>query len=55
MFVMKINMSRTAYVAGVSIIGLTLLTFTVCAQTVKVEGLVKGRSGPEMIVILSSS
>ena len=51
----KLNLSRTAYVAGVSIIGLTLFTTTVGAQTVKIEGMIKGRSGPEMIVQTSDT
>lgn len=55
MIVTKLNLSRTAYVAGVSILGLTLFTATVSAQTVKVQGLIKGRSGPEMIVQTSDT
>ena len=55
MIVTKLNLSRTAYVAGVSIIGLTLFTATVSAQTVKIEGMIKGRSGPEMIVQTSDA
>jgi len=55
MIVTKLNVSRTTYLAGVSIIGLTLLTATAFAQSVKVEGLIKGRSGPEMIVQTSDT
>ena len=49
------NVSRIAHLAGLCIIGLTLLTTTIGAQTVKVEGLIKGRSGPEMIVQTSAT
>ena len=55
MIVTKLNLSRTVYVAGVSIIGLTLFTAAVGAQTVKIEGMIKGRSGPEMIVQTSDT
>ena len=51
----KLNVFRTTYLAGVSIIGLTLLAATAFAQSVKVEGLIKGRSGPEMIVQTSDT
>jgi len=53
--VTKLNVFRTTYLAGVSIIGLTLLAATAFAQSVKVEGLIKGRSGPEMIVQTSDT
>jgi len=49
------NVSRIAHLAGLCIIGLTSLTTTIGAQTVKVEGLIKGRSGPEMIVQTSAT
>jgi OOP family OmpA-OmpF porin len=55
MIVTKLTLSRTAYVAGASFIGLTLIAATVGAQTVKIEGLIKGRSGPEIIVQTSAS
>jgi OmpA-OmpF porin, OOP family len=46
----RFNLSRTAYVAALSIIGLTLFSAMAGAQSVKVEGLIKGRSGEKMIV-----
>jgi OmpA-OmpF porin, OOP family len=52
------NLSRTGFVSRMSVIGLTfftLLTATVAAQTVKIEGLIKGRSGEKMIVQTSDA
>lgn len=49
------NLSRITHLAGLCVIGLTLFSTTIGAQTVKVEGLIKGRSGPEMIVQTSDT
>jgi OmpA-OmpF porin, OOP family len=47
----RLRLPGITYVAGLSIIGLALLSAAICAaQSVKVEGLIKGRSGDEMIV-----
>ncbi len=46
----RFNLSRTAYVAALSIIGLTLFGATVGAQSVKVKGLITGRSGDAMVL-----
>jgi outer membrane protein OmpA-like peptidoglycan-associated protein len=56
---------RTAGVASVFLIGLTLLSTTVAAQTTKVEGLIKGRNGdriilktidaPNLVIVLTDS
>jgi OmpA-OmpF porin, OOP family len=51
----QFNLSRIAYVAMVSLIGLTLLTKLAAAQSVKVEGLIKARNGDTMIVQTSAS
>jgi OmpA-OmpF porin, OOP family len=51
----QFNLSRIAYVAMVSLIGLTLLTTLAAAQSVKVEGLIKARNGDTMIVQTSGS
>jgi OmpA-OmpF porin, OOP family len=51
----QFNLSRIAYVAMVSLIGLTLLTTLAAAQSVKVEGLIKARNGDTMIVQTSAS
>jgi OmpA-OmpF porin, OOP family len=53
--VAKFKLSRIAYVTCLSVIGVTSITTTVVAQSVKVEGLIKGRSGDEMIVRTSES
>src|SRR6201984_3181816 len=52
---LQFNLSRIAYVAMVSLIGLTLLTTMAAAQSVKVEGLIKARNGDTMIVQTSAS
>jgi outer membrane protein OmpA-like peptidoglycan-associated protein len=46
---------KTPYVAVLSLIGLMLLTTIVTAQTIKVEGLIQGRSGDTMILKTSES
>jgi OmpA-OmpF porin, OOP family len=51
----QFNRSRIAYVVTLSLIGLALLTTTVAAQSVKVEGLIKGRDGDTMILQTSDS
>ena len=51
----QFNLFRIAYVAMVSLIGLTLLTTLAAAQSVKVEGLIKARNGDTMIVQTSAS
>jgi len=51
------KLPRIAYIAAVSVslIGSTLLSTTVAAQSVKVEGLIKARNGETMIVQTSES
>jgi len=39
------NIPRIAYVATLSLIGLVLLSTSVAAQSVKVEGIIKARNG----------
>jgi len=51
----RVNLPRIAYVAAVSLIGLALLSTTVAAQSLKVEGLIKARNGETMIVQTSES
>jgi OmpA-OmpF porin, OOP family len=51
----QFNRSRITYVVTLSLIGLALLTTTVAAQSVKVEGLIKGRDGDTMILQTSDS
>ena len=51
----QFNRSRITYVVTLSLIGLALLTTTVVAQSVKVEGLIKGRDGDTMILQTSDS
>jgi OOP family OmpA-OmpF porin len=51
----RFSLSRIVFVAGLSIIGLTLFSTDMGAQSVKVEGLIKGRSGDEMIVQTSDT
>ena len=52
---MHLNLSRIAYVATVSLIGLALLTTMAAAQSVKVGGLIKARNGETMILQTSDS
>jgi outer membrane protein OmpA-like peptidoglycan-associated protein len=47
--------SRRIYVVAVSLIGFALLTTVAVAQSVKVQGLIKGRSGDTMILQISDS
>jgi outer membrane protein OmpA-like peptidoglycan-associated protein len=47
--------SRRIYVVAVSLIGFALLTTVAAAQSVKVQGLIKGRSGDTMILQISDS
>src|ERR1700704_1716651 len=57
--------ARIAAVASVFLIGLTLLSTTLAAQTTKVEGLIKGRNGdriilktidaPNLVIVLTDS
>ncbi len=49
------KLSRLANVAVLSIIGLTLFSTTVAAQSVKVEGLIQARNGDTMILKTSDS
>lgn len=49
------SLSRIAYAAALSIIGLTLFSTTVAAQSVKVEGLIQARNGDTMIVKTADS
>lgn len=49
------KLSRIAYAAILSIIGLTLFSTTVDAQSVKVEGLIQARNGDTMILKTSDS
>ena len=51
------NLPRIAYIAAVSVslIGLALLSTTVAAQSLKLEGLIKARNGETMIVQTSES
>ncbi|WP_158752129.1 OmpA family protein [Acidobacterium sp. S8] len=51
----KYKLSRLAYVAALSIIGLTLFSTAVTAQSVKVEGLIQARSGDTIILKTSDS
>src|ERR1700745_2089744 len=51
----KFNWLRISYVAVLSLMGLTMLSTTFAAQTVKVEGLIQGRSGDSMILKTSQS
>jgi OmpA-OmpF porin, OOP family len=44
------SLSRIAYAAVLSIIGLTLFSTTVAAQSVKVEGLIQARNGDTMVL-----
>jgi len=57
--------ARIAGVASVFLIGLTLVSTTLAAQTTKVEGLIKGRNGdriilkttdaPNLVIVLTDS
>jgi OmpA-OmpF porin, OOP family len=51
----KFNFSRVAYVAALSLMGLTFSSMTVAAQSAKVDGIIKARSGDTMIVQTSES
>jgi len=51
----QLKLTRVAYVAALSLIGLTLLSVAGTAQSVKVEGLIKGRNGDTMILQTSDS
>jgi OOP family OmpA-OmpF porin len=51
----KFNWLKISYVAVLSLMGLTMLSTTFAAQTVKVEGLIQGRSGDSMILKTSQS
>lgn len=52
----RFRLPGITHVAGLSIIGLTLFSAAICAaQSVKVEGLIKGRSGEEMVVQTSDT
>ena len=46
---------KFAYAAGLSIMGFTLLSIAAAAQTAKVDGVIKGRSGNELVLQTSSS
>ena len=41
----QFKLYKLAYAAGLSIIGLMLFSATVAAQSAKVDGVIKGRSG----------
>ena len=49
------NSFKVVYAVALSLIGLTLLSVTMAAQSVKVAGLIKGRNGDTMIVQTSAS
>src|SRR5271163_4987096 len=49
------NLRKIGYAAGLSIIGIILFSTTVAAQTAKVEGVIKGRTGDELIVQTSGA
>jgi OOP family OmpA-OmpF porin len=49
------NLSKIAQVVGLCFISLAIFGTAVAAQTVKVEGLIKGRNGEKMIVQTSDS
>src|SRR6266404_2418226 len=61
----RFSLLKIPHVAVLSLMGLTLLTTPVTAQTTKVEGLIQGRSGdtmtlktsqsPEIVVLLTDS
>ena len=51
----QLSFTRVTYVVALSVMGLTLSSMTVAAQSVKVEGVIKGRSGDTMIVQTSES
>lgn len=50
-----LNLSRIAHVATVLLIGAALLSATVAAQSVKIEGLIKARNGETMVVQTAES
>src|SRR5271163_2188338 len=49
------NLRKIGYAAGLSIIGIILFSTTVAAQAAKVEGVIKGRTGDEMLVQISGA
>src|SRR5277367_6824121 len=49
------NLRKVSYAAGLSIIGIILFSTTVAAQPAKVDGVIKGRSGDELLVQTSGS
>jgi outer membrane protein OmpA-like peptidoglycan-associated protein len=51
----QFNLPKFACITAVSLIGLASLSTTVAAQSLKVEGLIKGRNGETMIVQTSES
>jgi OmpA-OmpF porin, OOP family len=51
----QLSWLRTQYVAALSLAGFALFSATVAAQSVKVEGLIKGRSGDTMTLQTSNS
>jgi OOP family OmpA-OmpF porin len=52
---LKLHLSRIAYAAALFVLGLTFSGVTVDAQSVKIEGLIKARSGEKMIVQTSDT
>src|SRR5271167_5102165 len=50
-----LNLRKTVYAAGLSIICIILFNTTVAAQTAKIDGVIKGRSGDELVVQTSGS
>jgi len=51
----QFSVRRAAYVVILSLIGLTVISTTLTAQSFKVEGLIKGRNGDNMILQTSDS
>jgi OmpA-OmpF porin, OOP family len=49
------NLRKIGYAAGLSIIGIILFSTAVAAQPAKVEGVIKGRTGDEMLVQISGA
>jgi OmpA-OmpF porin, OOP family len=49
------NLRKIGYSAGLSIIGIILFSTTVAAQPARVDGVIKGRSGSELIVQTSGA
>jgi len=52
---MSLNVRRVAYVVALSLIELVLQSATVSAQSVKIEGVIKARSGDTMVVKTSNA